>query len=346
MPSTRTPRKSTRRSGGQSRQDAIYQKITDRVIEQLRQGVPPWKKPWKLTGSGGFPVNFKSKKPYRGINPVILLSAGRSTPWWGSYNQWAEACGAVKTPDDSRKGWHWANPDGTRWAGLAGQHGEVIIFWKQIFVDTDDINPGTGRPVKKRIPMLVDYTVFNADQVDPAQLPERFRPAEVPEAPTHPEQMRRAQEIHQAYIERAGLNFIEGGDRAYYNLHDDIHVPPLAAYPAGSEAEYWSTTFHEDTHATGHPKRVNRPGIDQFDHFGSQKYSKEELAAEMGAAMLMAVAGIETPATIENSAAYVANWLQKLASEPKWVIQAAAQAQKAVDYILGVTFEEDQPDGE
>ena len=93
---------------------------------------------------------------------------------------------------------------------------------------------------------------------------------------------------------------------------------------------------------TGHPDRIARPGIETFDHFGSEKYSKEELVAEMGSAMLMATAGIETPATFKNSAAYIASWLKKLESEPKWVIQAAAQAQHAVDFVLDVTFEEEE----
>jgi antirestriction protein ArdC len=324
-----------KRSTGQTNgQDAIYQKITDRMIAQLQQGTVPWRKPWKTGASVGWPLNIKSKKPYRGINPILLATEGYASPWWGSFNQWAEACGAV------RAGKEWQNPDGTKWAGLAGQTSATVIFWKQIFVDTDEISPRTGQPAKKRIPMLRYYSVFNAEQV--AGVPERFAPAEAPEPPSHDEQMLRALEIHKAYIDRAGLDFTEHGDRAYYNLHNGIHVPPLGSYE--DEAEYWSTVFHEDTHSTGHPSRLNRPGIEHFDHFGSQKYSKEELVAEMGAAMLMATAGIETTATFENSAAYIASWLQKLASEPKWVIQAGAQAQKAVDHILGISWGSDSED--
>jgi antirestriction protein ArdC len=327
------PMPGTRSTGRKNGQDVIYQMITDRMIAQLQQGTVPWRKPWKVAGgAAGWPLNIKSKKPYRGINPILLAAEPYTSPWWGSYNQWAEACGAVKV------GREWQNKDGSRWAGLAGQTSATVIFWKQVFVDTDEISPRTGRPVQKRIPTLRYSSVFNAEQV--TGLPERFAPAGVPEPPSHSEQMLRALEIHKAYIDRAGLDFIEGGDRAYYNLGNAIHVPPLAAYE--DEAEYWSTTFHEDTHSTGHPSRVNRPGIEHFDHFGSDRYSKEELVAEMGAAMLMATAGIETPATFKNSAAYIANWLQKLASEPKWVIQAAAQAQKAVDHILGVSFAEDR----
>jgi antirestriction protein ArdC len=55
---------------------------------------------------------------------------------------------------------------------------------------------------------------------------------------------------------------------------------------------------------------------------------------EMGAAFLCSQAGIER--TIENSAGYIASWLERLRSDSKLVVQAAAQAQKAADFILGV----------
>ena len=58
--------------------------------------------------------------------------------------------------------------------------------------------------------------------------------------------MVRALEIHKTYIDREGLDFYESGDRAYYDLHNGIHVPPRAAFE--DPAEYWSTAFHEDTH--------------------------------------------------------------------------------------------------
>jgi antirestriction protein ArdC len=71
----------------------------------------------------------------------------------------------------------------------------------------------------------------------------------------------------------------------------------------------------------------------ELNSFGSHEYSKEELVAEMGAAYLCAEAGI-VETTLENSAAYIAGWLRKLRNDNKFVVQAAAQAQKAADFIL------------
>jgi antirestriction protein ArdC len=55
---------------------------------------------------------------------------------------------------------------------------------------------------------------------------------------------------------------------------------------------------------------------------------------EMTAAFLCGEAGI-VQSTVENSAAYIANWLERLRNNKRLVVQAAAQAQKAADWILG-----------
>ena len=101
-----------------------------------------------------------------------------------------------------------------------------------------------------------------------------------------------------------------------------------------SPEEYYSTLFHELTHSTGHTSRVGRDGIEKLNTFGSESYSKEELIAEMGAAMLCGVAGIERK-TLSNSAAYLKSWIDVLKSDARMVVSAASQAQKAADYIQG-----------
>ena len=112
------------------------------------------------------------------------------------------------------------------------------------------------------------------------------------------------------------------------------HRRDSSANAFNSVEEYYSTLFHELTHSTGHPKRVGRDGIEKLNTFGSESYSKEELVAEMGAAMLCGVAGIERK-TLSNSAAYLKSWMDVLKSDSRMVVSAASQAQKAADYILG-----------
>ena len=87
-------------------------------------------------------------------------------------------------------------------------------------------------------------------------------------------------------------------------------------------------------HSTGHSKRLNRFEGNEISTFNSTNYSKEELTAEIGAAFLNAYTGILNDATLEDSAAYIQGWLSKLRNEKKFIVEASAKAQKAVDYIL------------
>jgi antirestriction protein ArdC len=105
-----------------------------------------------------------------------------------------------------------------------------------------------------------------------------------------------------------------------------------------SEAGYYSVLFHELIHATGHQSRLARKGITETARFGSEPYSKEELIAEIGAAFLCGHCQI-AEMTVQNSAGYIQNWLEQLRNDRRLVVQAAAQAQRACDFILGTKLE-------
>jgi antirestriction protein ArdC len=101
---------------------------------------------------------------------------------------------------------------------------------------------------------------------------------------------------------------------------------------------YYSTLFHELVHSTGHESRLNRTfGA----HFGDELYSKEELVAEMGGAFLCAIAEIANEHTDRNTTAYIQSWISRLKEDTRLIVHAAANAQKAVDSILGNTFAEE-----
>jgi antirestriction protein ArdC len=127
-----------------------------------------------------------------------------------------------------------------------------------------------------------------------------------------------------------------GYNAASYSLIADVVSLPDPEQFDGDE-EYYCTLFHELIHSTGNKKRLGRiePAL-----FGSDPYAREELVAEIGASFLAGVAGFEE-AGGDQSAAYIAHWLTAIRNNSKLVIQAAAQAQKAADLILGTTFEEE-----
>ena len=127
----------------------------------------------------------------------------------------------------------------------------------------------------------------------------------------------------------------EQSDKAWYSpVRDVVGMPSIGLFRTSEE--YYSTFFHELTHATGHKSRVGREGFESVQAFGSDSYSKEELVAEMGAAMLCGVTGIENR-TIENSVAYLKTWIERLKSDSRLIVTAASAAQKASDFIRNTT---------
>ena len=112
---------------------------------------------------------------------------------------------------------------------------------------------------------------------------------------------------------------------------DVINVPPIAQFE--SSESYYNTVFHELIHSTGHDSRLARPGITEPDGFGKTKYSEEELIAEIGASFLAGMTGIDRASLMENNAAYIQGWLSVLKEDKRFIFRAAAEAQKAVNFL-------------
>jgi antirestriction protein ArdC len=276
---------------------SVYAIVTARILEQLERGVVPWRRPW----SAELPCNLVSGKVYRGLNTFLLGSQGYASKYWLTFNQ------ANKIGGHIRK----------------GEHSSLVTFWRigqEKIVRTAD---GTD---KKQTPFLLRYySVFNVCQTE--GIAEKLGLGK--SAPVVPSI--EACEAIVAAMPHAPARC--QSDRAWYKPSTDtVGMPAKELF--GKSEEYYSTLFHELTHSTGHASRIGREGIEHLNTFGSESYSKEELVAEMGAAMLCGVTGI-APAVIENSAAYLKNWLERLKADSKLLVSAASAAQKAADYILG-----------
>ena len=201
-----------------------------------------------------------------------------------------------------------------------GEKSCPVVFWKQNAIE----DKATGEQVK--IPLLRYYHVFNLSQCEgmdklPDTLPTgaTTKPAEIVA------QMPQRPEIKHAMA------------KAFYSPAEDfVGMPNPERFE--NEANYFSVLFHELIHATGHKSRLNRATTTGHAGFGSDEYSREELIAEMGAAFLCGQADI-AERTVENSAAYLKGWLEQLQNDKMLIVQAAAQAQKAADFILGTKFE-------
>lgn len=321
------PKPTVTRSGKVADARPVYERVTDRIVAMLEQGVAPWQKPW-TTGAAGagyvdgapawFPRNAVSRKPYRGINVWLLLSAE------GSYqdNRWLTFKQALDLGGNVRK----------------GEKGTQIVLWKPTSRTVKDEQSGED---KRRDGLFATtFTVFNVEQCENLKLPglTTEEKAEV-EPPTKEERHLEAQAILLAYLdgEHGPGGIAHQGSRAYYSPDfDAITLPAQASFR--SLDDYYTTAFHEAAHSTGHKSRLDR-GFGAT--FGDHRYSREELVAEFTASFLAAVSGIER--TIDNSAAYLQSWASALKKDPKALISAASQAQKAADLILtaGVASEEE-----
>jgi antirestriction protein ArdC len=288
-----------------------YEIVTERIINLLEHGVIPWRRPWVSTG---LPCNLVSKKPYRGVNSFLLGATKYVSPYWLTLKQANQLGGSVRK----------------------GEHGELVIFWKVEGADEADRDRANnqGDDTARRRLLLRFYRVWNLEQ---CALPQAVLD-KLPTIEMHQhDPIEAAEKIIAEMPNRPAIRY--EGSKAYYNsVTDQITLPPRELFT--SAEEFYGTLGHECLHASGHQSRLNRESITEAAPFGSQVYCREELIAEMGAAFLCAASGI-SPVVIENQAAYVHGWLGKLRGDKRLVVIAAAQAQRAADYILNVRGDND-----
>lgn len=277
----------------------VYEMITKKMIEQLNNGIIPWQRPWI---GGSLAVSHTNGKPYSLLNQFLLDNMEGE---WLTYSQIENEGGHVKR----------------------GEKSHFVVFWK--FLPKYGENEEGEKIVIGQFPMLKYYNVWHISQVEGVK--EKY--------PSNPKfdntPIESAEKIITDYIERENLPLRRDNtsERAFYSPATDcVTVPKIEQFKVVEE--YYSTLFHELTHSTGAEKRLNRDGIVKFDHFGSEQYSKEELIAEMGAAFLINIAGIECDKAFKNSVGYLQSWLKALQNDPKMIVAAASKAEQAVKYII------------
>lgn len=289
-----------------------YQMVTDRICELLEQGFIPWDKPWAMTnscawsGHDGHVYTLLNQflladphKKYKGFDELIEDIAGE----WVTFNQAKERGGMVKK----------------------GQHGRKVVFFSMVPTKDQD-----GNETGKVHPVISWSTVFKVNQCDGVQ--QKFHTDAGTLYDFSPDQT--ADQVASAYIAREGITFkTRHCDKACYNPSTDTVLVPMPEQ-FQNNAEYYSTLFHELTHSTGHPNRLNR--LTKTAAFGEDDYSAEELVAEIGSASIMATLGIENKATFRNSAAYIQNWLKALKNDKRLIVTASAKAEKAIQLIFGI----------
>lgn len=280
----------------------VYETVTNTIIDALKRGVVPWRKPW--SGDATLPCNAISQRAYRGVNVLLLSLSPYSDHRWLTFKQVGEKGGRVKP----------------------GEKSTMVVFWKRWQPTAQDEE---SEPNRKHIPLLRYFSVFNVEQCEALGMPPAYVPKEADLRP-----IERAEQLAALMPDPPRM---KEGSSAWYRPTDDlVQVPPIRSFK--SPESYYATLFHELGHATGHLKRLNRPGVTEAIQFGSGAYSKEELVAELTSAFCCASIALDN-SVIDDAASYIDGWLKVLRSDPKAVVIAAAQAQRAADYIKGVTYD-------
>lgn len=316
------------------------QKLVDRLVERMEDASQSleWNKGWIQTGHGwGLPRNI-SGSPYMGMNAFLLslhaAENGYTMPIYMTHLQAKKEKVHILPGSKSIPVFKWG-------MNIKDKEGK--------FVSEEEYRKMSEEQQKECTvyPYLKHFNEFNIDQTNyKEKYPDKYEKL----LSNFVDPDRNKADTNGMYNNEALNKVIEEKDgwicpivldpskgAAYSPGFNSIHIPPKENYrlhEGNAEEtfkdgqEYYSTALHEMAHSTGHESVLKRDGIVKFDGFGSPSYAKEELVAELTAAMVSSTLGFDKRIT-ENSAAYLKGWAAALRKEPKYIISVMSDVNKA-----------------
>lgn len=282
----------------------IYAAVTAQLIAAIEAGAGEWRMPWHHTGTPIMRPTSAAGRRYTGINRVVLWATadalGYTSGTWATYQQWKAAGGQVRK----------------------GESGTHVILWKKVEHGDDTTTEigGDGEGQGKARFFARAFCVFNRDQVEleDGEAVKEVAPLDTSIADAL------------AFLEGVGVPVEYGLHDAHYRPDlDKVFMPERTAFH--SDIDLVSTLAHEIAHAAGHGSRLARETLRDY-HKDRATRGREELVAEISAAMVMADLGLAcTPRP--DHAAYLTSWLTTLRHDPRAIFTAAAQAQATTDWI-------------
>ena len=294
--------------------NTVYKIITERIIEELRNGVIAWEKPWVNGTCPPRGYEMAPGKSYTGVNRFLV-------PFEGEYL--------------TRK-------------MVEKYHGRIIDPAKSYVItylakygqqtETDEDGNETMTVGRQRVCLLY-YRVFHISNIE--GIPSRVKTRSDNADSLRP--IETAEDVVRRWVEASGvkINVTHGDSAGYEEASDTIILPSMDQF--ANEESYYSVLFHEMVHSTGHEARLCRDVQKAaYSNAGEARFTREELVAEIGAAFLMSRCGLDVTKVIRNTAARIQGWIDALSADSRMVVWAAAKAEKAVSLILGNGAQEEQ----
>lgn len=328
--------------------DGVLDQFADMMIsrmEKMKSG--DWRTGWFTTSYGGNPVNLGGRE-YNGINSFFLCLSMMDEerfkyPIFATFRQIKELGASVNK----------------------GEKSFPVLFWSIQYKDSkgnkiseedyNDMSHSSKQDCKVQ-PFLKSYNVFNLSQTNLEEvapkamqkLKEKFNIKDENEMPTDTKGMYVNSKMDDVLLYQKWLcpiRYDKYSSGAFYKVGvDEITTPFKSQFKKGKTEqeifedgqEYYSTLLHEMVHSTGHKSRLDR----DFD--GERRindYAREELVAELGAALVGNVLGFSSR-IIDNNAAYLDAWISKLKKQPKFIVSVMSDVSKAVKMVLEIVNKE------
>lgn len=337
-------------SDGPSAEDRALERFADMLIEKMETLQGDWKKPWFTEGSMKWPKNMNGRE-YNGMNALMLMlqceKNGYKIPVFCTFDR-VSALNFDKDKQGARK--PMVDENGEKLPLVSINKGEKsfpVFITTFTCIDKDshekikyDDYKQMSNEEKKNIavyPKLQVYNVFNIDQTNLKEArPELYAKLEEANKVTIGEIKGEGKMIDfpavDAMIEKNGWVcpiYPKHQDNAYFSISkDEIVVPEKSQFINGES--FYSNLLHEMTHSTGTEERLNR--FKQGNGFGSAEYSREELVAELSAALIASRYGMEKNVK-EDSCAYLKSWLGSLKESPEFLKTTLLDVKRASSMI-------------
>lgn len=284
-------------------QTTILNDIAAKVIKLMETEGMNWTKPWTTTTKNNGQPTSIYKQNYKGINRwhlgMTMALMGYTSPVFATFAKWKEVGATIKK----------------------GEKSHEVVFFKTLRKEQENEQ---GETETINIPMMKTYRVFNADQVEGWD--GNWLVADDKEQSQDWDDV----ELADMIINSSGANIQHRNqDQAFYMPSlDQIIMPERKQFK--DDSGYYGTMFHELVHWTGSKTRLDR----KFGtRHGDDNYAKEELVAELGAAMLSGIAKVDVEPRADH-AHYLNGWIKGLKDQPKIIMTAASNAEKAAQFII------------